>query len=111
MLESLIDWLAASAASEWLQSTPWAIPALQSLHILSISAVTATSYLGNAPFRYKLLLILLAGANMVLFHFVTGRRPAEWSRGRPPPAARVAGGTSLLRWTGAVALGRWIAFA
>ncbi len=43
MLDSLIEWLAASAVSQWVQSTPWAIPTLQSVHILSISAVTATS--------------------------------------------------------------------
>jgi hypothetical protein len=45
MLDSLIEWLAASAVSQWVQSTPWAIPMLQSLHILSISAVTATSFI------------------------------------------------------------------
>jgi hypothetical protein len=45
MLESLIEWLAGSAVSQWVQSTSWAIPALQSLHILSISAVTATSFI------------------------------------------------------------------
>lgn len=45
MLDSLIEWLAASAVSQWVQSTPWAIPTLQSVHILSISAVTATSFI------------------------------------------------------------------
>ena len=45
MLNRVIEWLAASAVSQWVQSTPWAIPTLQSLHILAISAVTATSFI------------------------------------------------------------------
>ncbi len=45
MIDVLIEWLAASAVSQWVQTTPWAIPTLQSLHILAISAVTATSFI------------------------------------------------------------------
>ncbi len=63
-------------------------------------ASAASHYLDNAPFRFKLLLIGLAGVNMFVFHFLTGAR-----------GARFAGATSLLLWTGAVFLGRWIAFA
>ena len=63
-------------------------------------ASAATHYLDNGPFRYKLLLIGLAGVNMLVFHFLTGAR-----------GARFAGLASLLLWTGAVVLGRWIAFA
>lgn len=74
-------------------------------------ASAASHYLDNAPFRYKLLLIGLAGVNMLIFHLVTGARPAEWKTGSTPLGARLAGVASLLLWTGAVVLGRWIAFA
>jgi hypothetical protein len=70
----------------------------------------ATHYLENVPFRYKLLLIGLAGVNMLVFHFVTGARPAVWKVGGTPLGARIAGAASLLLWTGVVVLGRWIAF-
>jgi hypothetical protein len=78
---------------------------------LLLFASAATHYLDNLPFRFKLALIGLAGVNMLVFHFVTGKRPAEWNPARMPPGARFAGVVSLLLWTGAVVLGRWIAFA
>jgi hypothetical protein len=74
-------------------------------------ASAATNYLENGPFRYKLLLILLAGVNMAIFHFVTGKRLTDWIPPRMPAGAKFAGAASLLLWTGAVVLGRWIAFA
>ena len=74
-------------------------------------ATDATGYLENQPFRYKMLLIACAGANMLVFHFVTGRRLREWSTEHTPGAAKFAGALSLVLWTGTVVLGRWIAFA
>lgn len=45
MLDTFIDGLAATGLSQWLQSTAWAIPAVQSMHILAIGAVTAASWI------------------------------------------------------------------
>lgn len=45
MLDTFIDGLAATGLSQWLQSTGWAIPAVQSVHILAIGAVTAASWI------------------------------------------------------------------
>jgi hypothetical protein len=33
-----------------------------------------------------------------------------WDHAKPPPAAKFAGGASLLLWTVIVATGRWIGF-
>jgi hypothetical protein len=74
-------------------------------------AANATTYWFNWPFRFKMLAILLAGVNMILFQFVTDRGVASWDRDGPPPAsARLAGALSILLWTTTLVLGRVIGF-
>jgi len=70
----------------------------------------ALTYYGNIPFRLKMICLLLAGINMALFHWLGTRRLEAWDHGRPPLAAKLAGGASLLLWTTIVAAGRWIGF-
>ena len=72
----------------------------------------AVNYAHNFYFQIKILLLVLAGANMLFFHFVSGRDVAVWgnSIGTTPARARLAGGASLLLWIGVVAFGRWIGF-
>ncbi|MDB5459105.1 MAG: hypothetical protein JWO72_846 [Caulobacteraceae bacterium] len=71
----------------------------------------ATHYLGNWPFRIKMLLLLLAGLNMLIFHFLTYRDVHKWDdRSITPGAARIAGALSLLFWIAVVGFGRWIGF-
>jgi hypothetical protein len=64
----------------------------------------------NVPFRLKMLCLLLAAVNMIVFHAVTARGLADWEHGPPPLAARLAGAVSLLLWITIVAAGRWIGF-
>ena len=73
-------------------------------------ASNATGYYANAAFRAKMLLMLLAGLNMLYFQTVTFRGVAAWDLGRPPAAARFAGALSLGLWCGIVGFGRWIGF-
>ena len=71
----------------------------------------APDYAGNFAFRMKLLLIALAGLNMLWFHFVTQRNMANWENDAVPPReARIGGGISLLLWILVIACGRWIGF-
>jgi hypothetical protein len=71
----------------------------------------ATGYAGNFFFRGKLVLLALAGLNMVVFHAFVGRDLGRWSATtNPPAAARIAGVLSLLLWIAVVAFGRWIGF-
>jgi len=72
----------------------------------------AVSYAHNTFFQLKMLAMLLAGANMLFFHFVVGRDIASWgaSAATTPRQARLAGYASLLLWTCIVAFGRWIGF-
>ncbi len=56
-------------------------------------------------------LLLLAGVNMLLFHFLTYRGVAGWDEQRVTPrSARIAGLLSLAFWTGVIVFGRWIGF-
>jgi hypothetical protein len=74
-------------------------------------AANATSYWFNTAFRFKMLAILLAGINMLVFQFLTYRSVAAWDRSASPPgAAKLAGVLSLLIWTAVVVLGRVIGF-
>ena len=99
----------SQVASEML---PWtwtafAIAAVAGLLMFSSKALT---YYGNIPFRLKMLCLLLAGINMLMFHWLGTRHLEAWDRGRPPRSAKLAGGASLLLWTTIVAAGRWIGF-
>src|SRR6266481_3616584 len=54
-------------------------------------------------FRFKMLLLLLAGLNVWVFHSRAFSRVAAWDLdGVPPRAARVAGALSLVLWVGVV---------
>jgi hypothetical protein len=72
---------------------------------------SATKYWGTVPFRAKMLLLVLAGINMLVFHATIHRSVDIWGR-RPatPRGAKISGGISLGLWIGVVTLGRWIGF-
>ncbi len=70
----------------------------------------AVSYYNNIPFRIKVACLALAAVNMLVFHLFTARGMAQWDRGTPPRAARLAAGISLTLWVIIVATGRWIGF-
>ena len=65
----------------------------------------------NIFFRIKLVMLLLAGLNALIFHTTIFRRVAEWDLDPVAPfKARAAGVFSLLMWTGVVVAGRMIAY-
>lgn len=71
----------------------------------------SVDYSVNSFFLSKMAVVLVAGLNMGVFHLGVYRRIDQWDVDvKPPTAARVAGFTSLLLWTLAVFLGRWIGF-
>ncbi len=74
-------------------------------------ASNAVEYYNNPAFRIKIVLLLLAGMNMLVFHGLTYRGVGLWdTSAQTPLGAKIAGGTSLLLWIGVVAFGRWIGF-
>ena len=72
----------------------------------------AVKYFGNIPFRIKFVMMVLAGANMVVFHLTTARSMEHWDEHPSPPLlAKVAGALSITCWIGVIAAGRWIGFS
>jgi hypothetical protein len=75
-------------------------------------ASNAVAYYGNGAFRLKLILMILAAVNMLYFELVTFRTVGSWAAaGKPPFAARLAGGLSMALWCGVIMTGRWIGFS
>jgi hypothetical protein len=65
----------------------------------------------NVFFRLKVILLVLAGLNVWLFHGRVHRRVGEWDLDAVTPrAARVAAVVSLAAWSGVVVCGRLIAY-
>jgi hypothetical protein len=69
-------------------------------------------YLGNLAFQLKMLLILLAGINLLAF-YVTGIARASdtvEAGGDAPAAAKAVAATSLVLWFGVIVFGRLIMY-
>jgi Family of unknown function (DUF6644) len=71
----------------------------------------ATQYFENTAFRWKMLLMLGAGLNMLVFEFITYRGVSKWDRDVPVVLpGKVAGAISLVCWLGVVSFARWVGF-
>jgi hypothetical protein len=71
----------------------------------------APKYAHNFYFQAKMVLLVLAGCNMTVFHLIGTRDILGWgAAGGTPVAAKTAGGVSLLVWIAVVVCGRWIGF-
>ena len=66
---------------------------------------------GNWAFQIKMVLIVVAGVNAMVFHSLAYQSVDKWDNDPVAPiSARIAGSASILLWFGIVALGRWIAY-
>ena len=73
-------------------------------------AEAAKNY-SNPAFRAKMILLLLAGLNPLIFHTGVYRRVSEWEALRLSPwRARAAAMASLALWSGVIIAGRAIAY-
>ncbi len=88
----------------------WASFGFAVLSGLLLFVSSATRYYVNLPFQLKVLLLVLAGVNMLLLHFGEYRNIGHWDRGTAPTRAKIAAGLSLAFWVGVVVFGRWIGF-
>ena len=70
----------------------------------------ATEHFENTAFRIKMLLIVVAGINMLIFELITARGAPSWDLKLPPASARLAGGISIACWALVMAFGRWTGF-
>ena len=71
----------------------------------------ATQCYASNYFRVKMVLIFLAGVNVLVFHSTVDRRREQWDKNPFPPfAARVAGAVSLFFWVSIICAGRLFAY-
>jgi hypothetical protein len=74
-------------------------------------ASEASKMYENGAFRLKMLLIVAAGINAMVFELVASRNIAKWDLGRSAPIlGKLCACFSLVAWVGVIAAGRWIAY-
>lgn len=93
---------------------PWALTGF------AISLITGGLLLYSKPMVYytnfyfwlKSSMIVLAGINMMVFHYTTERSVASWdTSAKPPLGGQLAGVFSLVLWAGVVVTGRLMAYS
>lgn len=71
----------------------------------------ATRLYSNFAFRTKLVLLILAGLNVLVFHNTVFRRVAGWDTAAGTPLqAKIAGAVSISVWFGMMTAGRLIGY-
>jgi hypothetical protein len=70
----------------------------------------ATEFAENPAFRLKLVFLVLAGLNALVFHRGAFRSVGGWESAAVPASARAAAVASLLLWVGVIAAGRLLAY-
>ncbi len=71
----------------------------------------ATAAYGNTYFRIKIVVIVLAGINAVVFHTLVKRMPAHIDAGAPPKPIRLSGMLSVLFWSIVILCGRLMSYS
>jgi len=92
---------------------PWFLIGFAVMFVSGLTLFTAYATLayGNFYFRLKMVALVLAGANALVFHFVTQRNSAEWDAApRPPASARLAGAASIVLWIAVMLAGRMMSY-
>src|SRR6478672_5719057 len=139
MIESALEWLAGTSGSVSLHESVYLWPAIESVHVLTLglfvgfSAILDLRLLGlsftNVPagklvfygnplhfyhnifFRLKLVMLILAGINVWVFHRGVWRTIERWGMAAATPrAAKLAGAASLVLWMSIIVAGRLIAY-
>ncbi len=97
-------------ASDILKWT-WAAFALTVATGLTMFSTNARIYYHNPFFRTKMLLLVLAGVNMLFFEMTAGRTVSQWDKARSAPrAGKAVAVLSLTLWIGVIFMGRIIGF-
>lgn len=70
------------------------------------------AFWGTIFFKVKMIFLIVAGLNVLIFNATIGRKVAEWDlAAKTPQAAKVAAIVSIVLWVAIVAAGRAIAYA
>ena len=93
---------------------PWQMAGMTMATITGLALVFANpmNYFANIIFWTKMFSMAIAGLNALAFHFITEYTVIQWdTASRPPFAARLAGGLSVLLWINVIIAGRLIPYA
>jgi hypothetical protein len=70
------------------------------------------SFWSTTFFKVKMIMLALAGLNVLIFNATIGRKVAQWDLDpRTPGQAKIAAVVSLVLWVLIIAAGRGIAYA
>jgi hypothetical protein len=101
-------------ASEVLaQLNPWLFAGFAVMIVTGVLLFCGdpVSFYSTIFFRVKMIMLVLAGANVLIFNWTVGRRVADWDQDLNTPAgAKMAAVLSLVLWVGIIAAGRAIAY-
>ena len=71
----------------------------------------AVGFSGNSAFRLKMILMLLAGINALIFTLAASRSGDQWlESGAVPSPLKAVATASFVLWLGVVTTGRWMAY-
>jgi ABC-type multidrug transport system fused ATPase/permease subunit len=97
----------------WQQVMPWALAGFVLMFVtggLLFWAEAARAY-ASVHFWIKVVLLVAAGVNALLFETTAHRHIAEWDKAPVPPLrARMTGAISLVLWTAIIITGRTMAY-
>ncbi len=100
-----------SAVARTLLPWTWAGFAVMFVSGALLIISEATRLYANVAFRTKLVLLVLAGLNVLVFHMTVFRRVSAWDTEIGTPAqAKVAGAISITVWFGMMTAGRLIGY-
>jgi len=89
----------------------WAAFAVTALTGVLMFITNAAVYFHNAYFRAKVVLLVVAALNVLLFELTAGRTVKQWDRApAAPPLGRAIAAVSLVVWVGVIVTGRMIGF-
>jgi hypothetical protein len=95
------------------QLKPWLFGSFGIMLITGISLFAGDPVLfyGTIFFKLKMLMLLAAALNVIVFNLTLGRTLMQWdARARTPRAVKISGLLSLVLWVAVVACGRGIAY-
>jgi hypothetical protein len=96
------------------QINPWLIAGFVVMIISGVLLFSGdpVAFYSTTFFKVKMIMLVLAGVNVLIFNATIGRRTAEWDLAvKTPRAAKIAAVISLVLWVAIVAAGRGIAYA
>lgn len=97
-------------SAELLKFT-WGAFAVSVLTGIAMFTTNARVYAHNTAFLVKMVLLLLAGVNMAVFHLTAERSVARWDRGAAAPGiGKMTAALSIALWVGIIFAGRVIGF-